>query len=75
MNHDVPIESLIDHIKTSLDVDPWAKEMSEDFLKKFIPVKAIEKSNKYYCGACGIRLQGQNPRFCYKCGQAVKRDG
>ena len=43
MNHDVPIESLIDHIKTSMDVDPWAKEMSEDFLKKFIPVKAIEK--------------------------------
>ena len=75
MNHDVPIQSLIDHIKTSMDVDPWAKDMSEHFLEKFIPVKAIEKNNKQYCGACGLRLQGKGARFCYKCGQAVKRDG
>ena len=30
----VPIQSLIDHIKTSLDVDPWAKEMAEELLKE-----------------------------------------
>ena len=30
----VPIQSLIDHIKTSMDVDPWAKEMAEDLLKE-----------------------------------------
>ena len=29
----VPIQSLIDHIKTSVDVDPWAKEMAEELLK------------------------------------------
>ena len=26
----VPIQSLIDHIKTATDVDPWAKEMAEE---------------------------------------------
>ena len=30
----VPIQSLIDHIKTSNDVDPWAKEMAEELLKE-----------------------------------------
>ena len=29
----VPIQSLTDHIKTAVDVDPWAKEMAEDLLK------------------------------------------
>ena len=30
----VPVQSLIDHIKTAVDVDPWAKEMAEELLKK-----------------------------------------
>lgn len=30
----VPIQSLIDHIKTAIDVDPWAKEMAEELLKR-----------------------------------------
>lgn len=30
----VPIQSLIDHIKTAIDVDPWAKEMVEELLKE-----------------------------------------
>jgi len=30
----VPIQSLIDHIKTAIDVDPWAKEMAEELLKE-----------------------------------------
>ena len=30
----VPVQSLIDHIKTAIDVDPWAKEMAEDMLKE-----------------------------------------
>ena len=30
----VPIQSLIDHIKTACDVDPWAKEMAEELLKE-----------------------------------------
>ena len=34
MKYKVPIRSLIDHIKTAVDVDPWAKEMVEELLKK-----------------------------------------
>ena len=34
MTHNVPIQSLIDHIKTAIDVDPWAKEMVEELLKE-----------------------------------------
>ena len=30
----VPIQSLIDHIKTAIDVDDWAKEMAEELLKE-----------------------------------------
>ena len=30
----VPVQSLIDHIKTAVDVDPWAKEMAEELLKE-----------------------------------------
>lgn len=37
MNHDVPVQSLIDHIKTAVDVDPWAKEMAEALLKEQEP--------------------------------------
>ena len=43
--HKVPVQSLIDHIKTAIDVDPWAKEMAEDLLKerqKNIKVEFIE---------------------------------
>lgn len=32
MNHNVPIQSLIDHIKTAIDVDDWAKEMLDSLL-------------------------------------------
>ena len=34
MKHNVPVQSLIDHIKTAVDVDPWAKEMVEELLKE-----------------------------------------
>lgn len=34
MTNNVPIQSLIDHIKTAIDVDPWAKEMAEGLLKE-----------------------------------------
>lgn len=31
-DYSVPIQSLIDHISTATDVDPWAKEMVADLL-------------------------------------------
>lgn len=44
MNHNVPIQSLIDHIKTAIDVDDWAKEMLENLLaKRQAIVQTLEK--------------------------------
>ena len=39
------------------------------------PVPPVFKNNKYYCGSCGIRLQGRRPRYCCKCGTKVQYDG
>lgn len=33
-DYKVPIQCLIDHIKTAHDVDPWAKDMAEELLKE-----------------------------------------
>lgn len=80
----VPIQSLIDHIKTSIDVDDWAKEMAEDLLKRCVPknVNRIRDSvaSGYKigdCPLCGILLINETlprkpKRFCDFCGQAVK---
>lgn len=44
MKHKVPVQSLIDHIKTATDVDPWAKEMAEELLKEQKRKKGSEDS-------------------------------
>lgn len=79
----VPVQSLIDHIKTAVDVDPWAKEMAEELLKKQ-EAKSVEsiqmdRSDKWgadlsgYCPSCKRPLKNRfNKRFCGDCGQAVK---
>ena len=49
MKKEVPVQSLIDHIKTSLDVDPWAKEMAEELLRAHVPVPPeLEGGNTSY---------------------------
>ena len=48
----VPIQSLIDHIKTAFDVDPWAKEMAEELLKEHEKVVRC-KDCKHYEYAIG----------------------
>lgn len=53
MKYKVPVQSLIDHIKTALDVDPWAKEMVEELLKeqpKVVQCKDCEHSKSYSNG-------------------------
>jgi hypothetical protein len=39
----VPVQSLIDHIKTATDVDPWAKEMAEELLKEQEPLEPFHR--------------------------------
>ena len=67
--HKVPVQSLIDHIKTAEDVDPWAKEMAEELLKEQAPKQIVRKQGKrensdgsidyfaeWYCPHCGKLL-------------------
>jgi len=60
MKYNVPVQSLIDHIKTAIDVDPWAKEMAEELLKeqeakagKWIEQEDYNLDTYYDCSMCG----------------------
>ena len=79
----VPIQSLIDHIKTALDVDPWAKEMAEELLKEREPVKPYVDIDEAKCPDCKVRLTRQEMigddmlyedffDYCPRCGRPVK---
>ncbi len=75
----VPIQSLIDHIKTATDVDPWAKEMAEELLKEQEAVKpktddAWPSSIKVcgVCGTCLFAVGDYKPKYCSECGIPVK---
>ena len=72
----VPVQSLIDHIKTATDVDPWAKEMAEDLLKE----QERKKGSWDYgtqCSACKGTIISPNDRkvrvnFCPWCGADMR---
>ena len=69
-----PVQSLIDHIKTAVDVDPWAKEETERICKLQIPTAAeIEGGGVtwyYACGRCHGAINHKD-RFCRHCGGAI----
>ncbi len=67
----VPIQSLIDHIKTAIDVDPWAKEMAEELLKKQEPKRMWLCNGELCCPQCGAICKSYY-HYCDECGQAVK---
>ncbi len=77
-DHKVPVQSLIDHIKTAIDVDDWAKEMAEELLKE--QETTFEKDGHHVrclnCGECWCdsdREGDQFPmNFCPNCGRLVK---
>lgn len=81
----VPIQSLIDHIKTAVDVDPWAKEMTEELLKEqeerkgnYVPCKVKTPTGKWNgekCSVCGTEYIGSAPlqwKFCPDCGAKME---
>lgn len=79
----VPIQSLIDHIKTAIDVDPWAKEMAEELLKEHEPVrfKATRQDKSYpfwdsVCTGCEYKTSTvkNHWKYCPVCGRKVKWD-
>lgn len=51
------IQSCIDHIKTAVDVDPWAKILCEEIMSRAIPVKPTGRHTSYRCGVCGTRVR------------------
>lgn len=69
----VPVESLIDHIKTASDVDPWAKEMIEKLLIGRVEAKKIARldneSNlwRLFCSKCKAEVDNGD-LFCRDCG-------
>jgi hypothetical protein len=71
MSEKVPVQSLIDHIKSAVDVDPWAKEMAEELLKERVPVKPGWNRGKPFCGDCGWKI-ASGDKFCRHCGRPVK---
>ena len=81
------IEAAIRHIKTSVDIDPWAMELAVDALQKQIPKKPANREGypddnrdtaSGYCPECGLRQIVITPRYfahhdwyCRDCGQAI----
>lgn len=57
MNDASRIQSCIDHIKTAVDVDPWAKVLCEEIMTRAIPVKPKGTYTDYRCGVCGKRVR------------------
>ena len=78
----VPVQSLIDHIKTAVDVDPWAKEMAEELLKEqelghWIFLTDCSNSG-VYCSECNTKVFDSYPFkkklscFCPHCGTRME---
>ena len=75
----VPVQSLIDHIKTAIDVDDWAKDMAEELLKEQEPKKVIIDMYGNYCPWCstktsremGVQKLHLGTKFCPYCGHAI----
>lgn len=68
------IQSVIDHIKSAVDVDPWAAEAAEAALKKVLPMKwVMGKPYRVNCPVCGEETSDTAAltiyKYCYNCGQ------
>ena len=58
----VPVQLLIDHIKTAIDVDDWAKEMAEDLLKEQEAVVRCKDCRKNMM--CEMTIHKPKDWFC-----------
>ena len=76
------IECAIRHIQTAVDVDPWAREIAVDAMKKQIPKELIAEGDGYadgsmiydsfYCPSCDYHMEDYEVKnFCPNCGQAI----
>jgi len=79
-DYKAPIQSLIDHIKTAIDVDDWAKEMAEELLKEQKPKTGHWVFGNSYghawmkCSNCCVSQSGQTAcwSYCPNCGARME---
>lgn len=65
------IKNAIQHIKTALDVDPWAMEIATEAMEKQIPQKPKMPLDAYWvCPVCGSKVEYPY-EHCKRCGQAI----
>ncbi len=76
------IECAIRHIESSLDVDPWAREIAVEAMEKQIPKKLIAEGDGYadgymvfdsfYCPSCDHCMEEDEVEdYCPNCGQKI----
>ena len=76
------IECAIRHIKTSVDIDPWAVEIAVEAMEKQIPKKLIAEGDGYadgsmvydsfYCPSCDHHMEDYEVKdYCPNCGQKI----
>jgi predicted RNA-binding Zn-ribbon protein involved in translation (DUF1610 family) len=76
------IECAIRHIKSSLDVDPWAMEIAVGAMEKQIPKELIAEGDGYadgemvydsfYCPSCDHCMEEDEVEdYCPNCGQKI----
>ena len=75
-------ECAIRHIESSLDVDPWARDIAVEAMEKQIPKELVAEGNGYadgsmvydsfYCPSCDYHMEDYEVKnFCPNCGQAI----
>ena len=71
------IQNAIRHIKTAVDVDPWAVEIAVQAMEKQVPMKIGSKVIDYMgrvkpeCGNCGEIVEDSMWSYCLWCGQRI----
>lgn len=70
------IQNAIRHIKTSVDIDSWAMEITVEAMEKQIPKKVRITTSTKRCSVCGRQLSGignihPERNYCQRCGQAI----
>ena len=64
------IECAIRHIQTAVDVDPWARDIAVEAMRKQIP----KKPKSVFCPQCGEEFTDDDcwsADYCRNCGQAI----
>ena len=75
------IENAIRHIRTAIDVDPWAQEIAVSAMEKQVPKKprtdgTYTVEDVMQCPDCnGFVLYHKGISYCEKCGQAIVFEG